>query len=403
MATGAFPHIRTRGQPFERGRQYGAQAGDPIRRFVDRLVDRARRSRPDLTRADVLRRTLAFEPLYEAFAPHLVEEIRGLAAGARISFAEALLCNVRGEVNGLIPPAPPRPETRGRADAETRRAPSRPIGDRRVPASDRLRVRGEAGWGDGCTAFAFGRSVTRHGDVLAGQNSDQGPDAIDVSVVLTVEPDDAPPLVIFTHAGEIGYHGMNGAGVAHFANAVPPAGPWRRAMPHYLMKRVLLEQARVEDCLALLRRARVASPANYVLADRSGRLLDVEMALDRVEVVEPRDDVVVHANHYEHPALTHLNAAASGLANWVGDTPLERSTCRSERLAALAGASRGRLDVELVKRALADHAGDRATICAHDASYMVTTASLIAELEHGRLHVSYGNPCQGSWTIYQLP
>ena len=142
MATRAFPHIRTRGQPFERGRQYGDQAGDPIRRFVDRLVDGARRSRPDLTRADVLRRTLAFEPLYEAFAPHLVEEIRGLAAGARISFAEALLCNVRGEVNGLIPPAPPRPEMRGRGDAETRRSAIGRDGTLRVPASDRLRVSG---------------------------------------------------------------------------------------------------------------------------------------------------------------------------------------------------------------------------------------------------------------------
>jgi isopenicillin-N N-acyltransferase-like protein len=372
MVTTAFQHIRTRGQPFERGRQYGDQAGDVIARFVDRVVEGARRRRPELTRDDVLRRTLAFEPLYEAFAPHLVEEIRGVAAGARIGFAEALLCNVRGEINGLL------------------------------ALEDEPRAASAAGEG-GCTAFALGRSATRRGEVLAGQNSDQGPDAIDVSVVLTVEPDDAPPLVIFTHAGEIGYHGLNGAGVAHFANAVPPAGPWRRAMPHYLMKRVLLEQRDVEGCLAVMRGARVASPANYVLADRTGRLLDVEMALDRVEMVEPRDDVVVHANHYEHPALAHLNAGASGLANWEGDSPLARSTCRSERLAEIAREGRGRLDVEQVKLALADHAGAGTTICAHDASYMVTAASLIAEVDHGRLHVSYGNPCAGHWTTYALP
>ena len=368
MAAKAFRHVRTRGAPFERGRQYGDQAGDLIARFVDRLVDGARRRRPDLTRADMLRRTLAFAPLYDAFAPRLVEEIRGVAAGARVEFAAALLCNVRGELNGLL-----AREEASRAAAEQ----------------------------GGCTAFAFGRSVTRGGEVLAGQNSDQGPDAIEVSLVLSVEPDDAPPLVIFTHAGEIGYHGLGG--VAHFANAVPPAGPWRLAMPHYLMKRVLLAQAGVEECLALMRPARVASPANYVLADRRGRLLDVEMALDRVETIEPREDVLVHANHYEHPALAHLNAGASGLANWSGQTPLARSTCRSERLAAIVRAGRGQLDVALIKSALADHAGSAATICAHDASYMVTTASLIAEVEQGRLHVSYGNPCQGSWSVYGLP
>src|SRR5262249_36457301 len=204
--------------------------------FVARCVDGARRARPDLSHEDVLRHTLAFEPFYEAYAPHLVEEVRGVAAGARISFAEALLCNVRGEVNGMI---------------AHERAPSA------APAA------GEGG----CTAFAFGRSVTRHGDVIAGQNSDQGPDTVEVSVVLTVQPAGAPRLVIFPHAGEVGSHGMNGAGAAHFANAVPAAGPWRPAMPHYLMKRVLLERGGVDDCVALLRSARVCSPANYVLAD----------------------------------------------------------------------------------------------------------------------------------------
>jgi isopenicillin-N N-acyltransferase-like protein len=369
MAATAFQHVRTKGQPFERGRQYGDQAGDLIRRFANRCVDGARRARPDLSRDEVLRHTLAFEPYYQAYAPHLVEEVRGVAAGARISFAEALLCNVRGEIHGMI--------------AHQTVRPAEPVGD------------------GGCTAFAFGRDVTRHGDVIAGQNSDQGPDAIEVSLVLTVEPDDAPPLVIFTHAGEVGYHGMNGAGVAHFANAVPASGPWRPAMPHYLMKRVLLEQRSVDDCLAILRDARVCSPANYVLADRGGRVVDAEVALDQVELVEPRDDVVVHANHYEHPRLAHWNDT-SGLANWNGAAPIARSACRADRMAVIAREQRGQIDVDSVKAALADHATST-TICAHDVSYMVTAAGLIAEVAHGRFHVSYGNPCAGHWTTYQLP
>jgi hypothetical protein len=36
----------------------------------------------------------------EAFAPHLVEEVHGIADGAKVSFAEALLVNVRAEVMG---------------------------------------------------------------------------------------------------------------------------------------------------------------------------------------------------------------------------------------------------------------------------------------------------------------
>jgi hypothetical protein len=172
-------------------------------------------------------------------------------------------------------------------------------------------------------------------------------------------------------------------------------------MPHYLMKRVLLEQGGVDHCLAVLRSARVCSPANYVLADRSGRLVDAEVALDQVELLEPVDDAIVHTNHYEHPALAHLNET-TGLANWDGDAPIARSACRADRMAAIAREQRGRIDVDAVKRALADHAGGT-TICAHDVGYMVTAAGLIAELAHGRFHVSYGNPCAGNWTTYQLP
>jgi isopenicillin-N N-acyltransferase-like protein len=349
-----YRHVRVSGAPFERGRQHGDQAGDLIRRFVDQLVDglRARRGaagRGGVTREAILARTLGFLPVYERFAPHLVEEIRGVAAGAGVAFAEALLCNVRGEVGAYVD--------------------------------------------GGCTAFALGRRVTATGDVLAGQNSDQGPAARDVSIVLSVEPDRGPAITMFTHAGGVGYHGFNSAGVAVFANSLP-ATTRQPGMPHYLMKRVLLEQTNVEACLAVLRRARVASAGNYVLADRSGRTLDVELTPQRAAIVEPRDDCVVHANHYEHPDLERFNA---------GEPGVERSTCRSARLGAIVADAYGRVTVEVLKAALSDHAGEPATICGHDPGYLTTVASLIAEPDHGRFHVSYGNPCQSGYTVYLMP
>jgi isopenicillin-N N-acyltransferase-like protein len=346
---GSYRHVRVSGAPFELGRGHGDQAGDLIRRFVDQLIDRLRAGRAGLSREAVLERTLGFLPAYERFAPHLVEEVRGVAAGARITFAEALLCNVRGEVG---------------------------------PHLD-----------EGCTAFALGRSVTAGGDVLAGQNSDQDPSARDFSIVLSLAPERGPAITMFTHAGEVGYHGFNSQGVAVFANALPPT-PRQPGMPHYFMKRVLLEQTGVDACLAVLRRARVASPGNYVLADRSGRTLDVELTPQHAAVVEPRDDHVVHANHYEHPDLERFNA---------GEPRLERSTCRSARLGAIVAAARGRVTVETLKAALGDHADGPSTICGHDPDYLTTVASLIAEPDHGRFHVSHGNPCQGGYTLYQMP
>jgi isopenicillin-N N-acyltransferase-like protein len=69
----------------------------------------------------------------------------------------------------------------------------------------------------------------------------------------------------------------------------------------------------------------------------------------------------------------------------------------------------GRLSVEILKTALADHAGTPTSICRHPhagpdhvsvSSRGRTVASLIAEPSVGRLHVSRGNPCQNAYATY---
>lgn len=354
LSASTFPHIVVDGGPFERGRQHGAQTGDLIAAHLHRLSEALRaprpgETRPAPTREQLLARSLRFLPAYEQFAPDLVEEIRGVAAGARIHFEEALLLNVRGEVLGL-------------AD-------------------------------EGCTAFAVGRGLTADGGVLAGQNSDQAAWNEDVMIVLAVRPDDGPSALMCTHAGLVGYHGCNAAGVGQFANAVPATG-WRPGMPHYLMKRRLLAQTSVAGCLDLLRQATVASPGNYVLADRDGHLLAVELTTIGLETLDPQDELIVHANHYEHPRLQTYNTSMERLPG---------SLCRATRLAKIVGAQAGRVTVETLKMALADRAGAPEQICSRDGPYGNTVASLIAELDHGRLHVARGGAATGAFAVYTMP
>ena len=353
MVAAAFPHVIVSGGAFERGRQHGQQAGDLIARHLQLLLDalataRTGTARSALHREALLARALRFLPAYEAFAPDLVDEIRGVAAGARLSFAEALLLNVRGEVLGLA--------------------------------------------AEGCTAFAIGRSLTADGGVLAGQNSDQAAWNEEVMIVLTVRPDDGPAAVMCTHAGLIGYHGCNAAGVGQFANAVPVTGG-RGGMPHYLLKRRLLAQRDAAACLAILCTAAVASPGNYVLADRGGELLDVELTPTGSETLAAEDDLIVHANHYQHPRLQPYNA---GMARLSG------STGRATRLAELVWAQRGRITAETMRQALADQTGTPEQICSPNGPYGQTVASLVAELSQGRLHVARGGAATGSYVTYAV-
>ena len=110
-------------------------------------------------------------------------------------------------------------------------------------------------------------------------------------------------MLMCSFAGLVGYPGINEAGVSVFQNALSTRS-WRGdAMPHYFMKRVLLEQADVAACAAVLGKARVCSSGNYVLTDRRGTLRDVELTPDRLAVLEAEDDIVVHANHFQSPTL----------------------------------------------------------------------------------------------------
>jgi isopenicillin-N N-acyltransferase like protein len=114
-------------------------------------------------REGLLARAMKFLPSLDAFAPQLVEEVRGIADGAGLSFAEALLVNVRAEVIGLT-------------------------------TTDQF-----------CTAFAIDRSGTANRSVLSGQNLDQHPLNRDLMIILHVEPDAGPAMLMCTFAGLVGY------------------------------------------------------------------------------------------------------------------------------------------------------------------------------------------------------
>src|SRR4051812_21322102 len=94
-----LPFIRVKGTPYQRGLQHGRACGDLVARYPDvlREVVRLEASWRALdihkalpSREGLLERAVRFLPALEAFAPHLVEEVRGIADGARLSFAEAL-------------------------------------------------------------------------------------------------------------------------------------------------------------------------------------------------------------------------------------------------------------------------------------------------------------------------
>jgi hypothetical protein len=92
-----FPHFTLRGSHREVGRQHGEALRPLVRAHLDLIhAQGAQNSRlePETAR----RWAQAFGSVIGAAAPHFLEEIDGLAQGAGIEPAEALLLQVRQEV-----------------------------------------------------------------------------------------------------------------------------------------------------------------------------------------------------------------------------------------------------------------------------------------------------------------
>ena len=343
MTEHTFPLVTVSGTAFEMGYQHGQQAGDRIQKyltFIEKLTGKSR--------SELCQNARAFQPLIQKLSPSLIQEIEGLAKGADISFDEALLCQARGEAA-------------------------------KVPT-------------EGCTAFALTGSATANGITLAGQNQDLDPDYEDVAMLLHLHPSDGRPrALIFTFAGQLGYSGMNQYGLAHFANALYDA-PWQMGIPHYPIKRVVLEQDNLTDCLQIIKQNPTCSAGNMVFCFGNNQIADIEIRPDGVaQFTDTHPDSILHANHYLTPEFAHHET------NSLAD-----SCPRLDRMRDLIQEHWGHIDVDTMKTLLSDHQGDPAAICRHGAENMISVSGYIAEPNKGLLHVRRGLGCTGNWTAYEV-
>jgi isopenicillin-N N-acyltransferase like protein len=338
-----YPLYRARGSHRELGRQHGEQAVRHIHEHLDLMC-----ASQKISRAELRRRAVLFQAMVDRHCPHLLEEMRGLAEGARIVTADAMACNIR-----------------------------------------ELPEHGE----EGCTAYVISRKGTSDQSILAGQNSDMDNNIPPLAYVLHLQPKDKPEVLMWTFGGMIGYHGMNSAGVAHFANALGGGPASKFAMPHYPMKRMMLECTSLDQAVDLLRKVPLGSNGNYVLCDGAGRILDVEATTAGPEIVrDSGSGYLVHTNHFLCPRYAREENFKK---SWQDSFP------RIDRMNRLIRSRYGSLTVADMQSFLRDHSGKPTAICRHDGDSR-TVASLIAEPAGRRMHVALGNPCQTPYITYSM-
>jgi len=355
VAAVAWPVVFASGGPRERGRAYGEQASGRVAATIA-CYDEIFRHYAGIPWREVRSTAEAFVGDIERHDAEVLPELEGIAEGAGVDAEDVLAINLRTEIMfGL--------------DAR--------------PGHAALKE---------CTALCVTSEASQSASPLVAQNWDWKPAARDTCVVLTSAPHRGPGFVTLVEAGLLAKCGMNEAGIAVATNALTSSRDrGRPGVPYHVILRGLLRASGLDEAIDLVRRGPRASSANYLLAERSGRAVDIEVTPGgpgEARVTEGRR--LVHANHFLWPTPRPFR----DVGRVDGDDSLRRQE-RGERAIA-----EGPVGVQAVMEALRDHEGRPSSVCAHDDPTLapvedyVTVASMVADPRAGVLWISHGNPCE---------
>ena len=351
-----IPLIIGEGTPFERGFHFGNSQQERVQHTVNAYM-RIFESFAGLDRRPVFEQAERFMPVIASFAPHLLEEIRGIAEGAQCDAREIIAINARTE---LMYGITNRPE---------------------------------------CTSIAISGSASADGHIRVAQNWDWHPSLVGTLVLWLVKRNNGPDLLTLTEAGIVGKIGINDAGLAMCINLLrsdsDSGGP--AAPMHIILRRVLEECHNVDEAIALLEKTPRCTSCNHMLADRGGSIADVEATPAGQWVHRPQHGLLTHANHCTGPVLASRD-------RYVRENP---ETCqRDSRMQTLAAAHT--VSESDLRAMLTDHATAPYSICLHnDADWSFieqgeSIASIIIDVTGETLDVADGPPCEHLYRRYTL-
>jgi isopenicillin-N N-acyltransferase-like protein len=364
----SIPLIEISGPPTERGRAYGEAARDEIARSIAYYREAfAVSSGMDWPR--VLATAHRWRPVVEAVAPHLVEEMDGIAAGAGVPPDEVLALNARGEI---------------------------------VRAGDSAFAEME-----GCSSFALLPEATGDGHVYCGQNWDWRAGTEATTVLLRIVQPPKPTVIMQVEAGQIGRQGVNSTGLALNANGLDGRFGTSPGVPQPVLRRLILDSATLRDALDVPFTVHQHIATNLLFTHGNGVAIDLETTPLGHTWGYPADGVLVHTNHYQYglPEALGVGHRPSSIDSLYRLPLLDRGLRRAR------GAADSEAVRELIAETLRDHVGFPMSVCSHPdpgapaLRRSKTTMSSIVDLTTGEYRVASGNPCESHyeplpWSVY---
>ena len=253
-----LPLLEVSGSPTERGQAHGEAFKELIRDLVTvNFEDMVHGTQGYLTKERVYEIVSTYAGPNRDYAPHLFEEMEGIAEAADVHVEDLLALNGFLELHDYY--------------------------------SDTFMV-------SGCTSFMVPGSTSGEGALIA-QNYDLSSIYAAAAILVKVKSEHAPDALFYTSAGMLGCAGVNNAGIGVVINNLVPSDASGGVLYPFIIRRIL-ESVRIGDAIdAVIAKPR-ASGMNYVICDENGEIYDLETTAKEYEVLCPFDGPMAHSNHY---------------------------------------------------------------------------------------------------------
>jgi isopenicillin-N N-acyltransferase-like protein len=366
--TAAIRTIEISGDAHERGRQHGEAARDEIARSIE-YYGRSFERTAKLTWSDITKLSPRWVPMIERYSPGILDEVRGIAEGANVTFEEILALNGRGELSSGNP----------FLDGEY----------------------------EDCSSYAVLPEAAGDGHMYTGQNWDWRKETVDTVVLLRIRQPGKPTIVMQTEAGQVGRHGANSAGIGLNANGLGVRFGKGVGIPQPYIRRRILDSWDMTGALRAIFDSQQSICTNLLVSHKDGFAIDVETTPARHGWMYPTDGVLVHTNHFiafvpEQVVETWRPFSVNSL--WR--LPRIQNVLKRSRTTHTTAEMRA-----LIAEAMRDHFSFPNSVCRHhddrdDAvDRFQTVMSSIVDLTTGEYLVAPGTPCTSQyepipWNLY---
>jgi isopenicillin-N N-acyltransferase-like protein len=351
------PLIRVSGTHREMGRQIGEACTPQVLHSLEiakKLFEDAY-EQLELTWEGAKIQARKYMPFAQERYPQYVEEIMGIAEGAKVPFDDLAVLNAMEAVT-----------------------------------SDALHL-------SRCTSLAVNGDRTADGHVLAAHNEDWMPEDEDDVFIVHATPQDAPPFLGMTYGGLLPNIGINAYGIAQFCDSVYPDDS-RIGIPRTVVSRAVLAARTPGEAMNHMLAPRRAAGYNHLLVHESGEMYNVEVSARRFAILYGEDGYLAHTNNY---------LAESMLV--VEDEPEELVSSRVRYFRALGLLKRNPQhtikSLQLIQR---DHVNFPNSICNHSINDQnvldreTTINAMVLDVTAREMHIAWGNPCENPYHTYHL-